>query len=158
MQLSMADEVVILRAQVDYLLERLADNPGFANRPVSWHDMTSDEAAEQWATLVLWTGWLRERYGLHERIPACWYAHGCLLEELSALRSVWVAAYQDKEARPGDGVAFHDALDRVVHRISRWDRSGCGDGVHRPETVAADTTDESHRERAIHADLAARES
>ena len=157
MQLSLTDEVVILRAQVDYLLERLADNPGLANRPVNWRDLTVDDAAEQWANLVTWINWLRDRYSLHERVPACWYAHGAVTEELSALRSFWVAAYHDKDARPGDGVAFHDALDRVLNRIHRWDRSGCADGTHRPEANPADTTSESDRERAIHADLASRE-
>ena len=158
MQMSLTDEVIILKSQVEYLLERLADNPGLANRPVNWRDLSSDDAAERWADLVDWVTWLRHHYGLHERIPACWYAHNAIREELSALRSVWVAAFQDKEARPGDGVAFHDALDRILIRLSRWDRSGCAEGTHRPEAAAVDRTDESDRERAIHADLAARET
>ena len=158
MQLSMADEVVILRAQMDYVLERVADNPGLTNRPVNWRDLTTDDAVEQWALLVSWITWLRDHYGLHERIPACWHAHHAIKEELSALRSVWVAAFQDKEARPGDGVAFHDALDRILFRLARWDRSGCAEGTHRPEPAPVDRTDESDRERAIHADLAARET
>jgi hypothetical protein len=157
MQLSLTDEVVILKAQVEYLHERLADNPGLTNRPVNWRDLTSSDAAERWAELVDWVSWLRDRYSLHERVPGCWYAHGPVLEELSALRSVWVAAFQDKDARPGDGVAFHDVLDRVLFRIARWDRTGCADGTHRPEAAPANTTDQSELERAIYADLTRRE-
>lgn len=158
MQLSLTDEVVILRAQVDYLLERLADNPGLANRPVNWRDLTRDDAREQWDLLLPWVNWLRDHYGLQERIPACWYAHTGIREELSALRSVWVAAYQDHDARPGDGLAFHDALDRVLVRIGRWDRGGCNEGTHRREQPAVDRTDQTHRDRALAADLATRES
>jgi hypothetical protein len=154
----MTDEIVLLRAQVDYLLERLADNPGLANRPVNWRDLNAREADEQWDVLVVWVLWLREHYGLQERVPACWFAHTPIREELSALRSVWVATFQDKQARPADGVTFHDALDRVVLRIGRWDRSGCNEGKHRPVQPPLDTTDQSELERANYADLAARES
>jgi hypothetical protein len=157
MNLSMADEVVILRAQVDYLLERLADNPGLANKPVNWRDLTSSKAVEQWAALVPWVLWLRDHYGLQEKVPACWYMHIAIREELCALRTGWVATFQDPQARPADAVAFHDALDRVVTRIGRWDRSGCAEGRHRHAHLPVDATDQSELERAIHADLAGRE-
>ena len=157
MQLTLADEVVLLRSQMDYLLERLADNPGLTNNPVNWRDLNTDDAAEQWGRLTTWVDWLRERYTLTDRVPACWYEHAPMLEELSALRVLWVAAFLDKDATAAAAVAFHDALDRVLTRIRRWDRSGCCDGSHRPEAPATDTTDHSHRERVIHADLTARE-
>lgn len=157
MQLTLADEVILLRSQVDYLLELLADNPGLTNSPVNWRDLNADDAAEQWGQLVPWVDWLRHRYSLQERIPACWYAHGPLIEELSSLRGLWVGAFQDKNASASAALAFHDALDRIVLRIQRWDRSGCRDGQHRPEQTARDTTDDSHRERAIHADLSSRD-
>jgi hypothetical protein len=157
MQLTLADEVILLRSQVDYLLELLSDNPSLTNKPVNWRDLTIDDAAEQWGRLVDWVNWLRDRYNLQERVPACWYAHGPLIEELSARRGLWKAAFLDKDATAGTAIAFHDALDRILHGIQRWDHSGCRDGQHRPEAGASDTTDESHRERAIHADLTSRE-
>lgn len=78
--------------------------------------------------------------------------------ELSALCSAWVGTYLDPQARVGDGSAWHDILDRTLHRIDAWHRTGCADGTHRPDMPLGDDTDHSHRERAIHADLAGRES
>lgn len=157
MSLSLEDEILLLRAQVDYLLERLTDTPPLAEGPVAWGILDAPHAAEQWALLVEWTDWLRDRYQLHETIPACWYAHGALVEELSALRTAWVGAYLDPHAALGDPATWHDLLDRTRHRLRQWDRNGCADGTHRPDLELPDDTDHSHRERAIHADLAARD-
>lgn len=158
MNLSHTDEIVLLRAQVDYLLERFADNPALGERPINWSALDVPQAAEQWGLLVDWVDWMRERYSIQEKVPACWYAHPPMLEELSALRSAWVGAYLDPQARAGDGSAWHDLLDRTLYRLKACDRTGCADGQHRPDQTAPDTTDHSHRERAIHADLAHRAS
>lgn len=158
MNLSLEDEILLLRAQVDYLLERFTESPALTERPVNWAVLDAQQAAEQWGLLVEWTDWLRDRYQLHEAIPACWYAHGAMVEELSALRSAWVGAYLDPQAAPGDPATWHDLLDRTRYRIRQWDRNGCADGTHRPDLELPDDTDHSHRERTIHADLAARDT
>ncbi|MCW2599457.1 MAG: hypothetical protein JWM02_1286 [Frankiales bacterium] len=157
MNLSLEDEIVLLRAQMDYLLERFADNPALGERPVNWAALDLNHAAERWSILTDWVDWLRDRYQLRETLPACWYAHPPQLEELSALRSSWVGAYLDPEAHAGDGSAWHDLLDRTLQRLREWDRTGCADGVHRPDVALPDDTDHSHRERTIHADLARRD-
>lgn len=158
MYLSLEDEILLLREQVNYLLERLAEQPALSERPVNWAALDVQQAAEQWSLLVDWTDWLRDRYQLHERIPACWYAHGPLIEELSALRSAWLGALLDPHARLDDPARWHEQLEHCLERIREWDRSGCSDGTHRPDQPIADDTDHSHRERSIHADLANRES
>lgn len=157
MNLSIEDEILLLRAQVDYLLERMTEAPALTERPVNWAALGAQQAAEQWGLLVDWTDWLRSRYQMHEAVPACWYAHGAIVEELSALRSAWIGAYLDPHAALGDPAAWHDLLDRARYRIRQWDRNGCADGTHRPDLELPDDTDHHHRERAIHADLAARE-
>lgn len=157
MYLSLEDELLLLREQVNYLMERLAEQPALAERPVNWAALDAADAAEQWGLLVDWTDWLRERYQLHERIPSCWYAHGALIEELSALRTAWVGAVLDPQARLDDPARWHELLERTLDRIREWDRSGCSDGTHRAEQPLPDDTDHSHRERAIHADLVRRE-
>lgn len=157
MTLTLADEVLMIRAQLDYVLERLVGNPALGERPVNWAALDAQHAAEQWATLTDWTAWLRDRYQLHEAVPACWYAHGPLVEELSALRSAWVGSYLNPDAQPGDGTAWHGLLDDALQRIKNWDRTGCADGTHRPNQPLPDDTDHHHREQTIHADLAGRE-
>ena len=157
MNLSLQDEILLLRAQVDYLLERVADQPELADRPVNWAALDVQAAAEQWELLTDWTDWLRERYQLHESIPRCWYAHGPMIEELSALRTAWAGAYLAPDAQLGDPLGWHDALDRVAYRIRQWDRNGCRDGIHRFDMHLPDDADLTHRQRTIHADLARRE-
>lgn len=153
MNLSVQDEILLLRAQVDYLLERLAESPAVAERPVNWAALDVDRAAEQWRLLTSWIDWLRDRYQLHESVPACWYAHGAMVEELSALRSAWITAYLDPQASPGDPAIWHDLLERTRSRLHGWDRNGCADGAHRPDLPIPDDTDHQARDRYIDADL-----
>jgi hypothetical protein len=156
MSLSLEDEILLLRAQVDYLLERLAESPALAERPVNWAALDAEQASEQWTLLTAWTDWLRDRYQLHESLPACWYTHGAMVEELTALRSAWVAAYLDPQASPADPAAWHDLLDRTRHRLHHWDRNGCADGTHRPDLKMLDDTNYQIRNDAINTDLNSR--
>lgn len=156
MNLSVADEILLLRAQVDYLLERLTDPPALTDRPVNWAALDADQARHQWSLLIEWTTWLRDRYQLHETIPACWYAHGALVEELSALRSAWIGAYLDPDAQPGDPASWHDQLDRTAYRLRQWDRNGCADGSHRADLDLPDDTDHPHRAAHLNADITVR--
>ena len=148
------EEFALLRAQVDYLLERLADADGLGASPVCWTALDREQARGEWAALAGWVDWLVDRYGLTERVPGCWYRHPPLLEELSALRCAWLGAYESPAARPADGVYWHDALDRVLARLAEWDRCGCVRGVHRDDIpVAGDGTVLAERARHIRADV-----
>ncbi len=159
MILSLPDEIVLLRAQVDYLLEQLTEAAGAPLSSINWSSLNTDQASQQWAVLTEFVDWLRERYGLTERIPQCWFRHPAQLEELSALRLAWAGTYQHATAaHPGDAVTWHDMLDRVVGRLQEWDRTGCADGPHREQIPApAASEDDVDRERFIHADLAERQ-
>jgi hypothetical protein len=129
------EELVLLRAQVDYLLGRLADADGLGASPVAWCALDREQARQEWASLAGWVDWLIDRYGLTETIPACWYRHPAVLEELSALRCGWLGAFEDPTARAADGVTWHDMLERVMARIREWDRSGCAAGRHRDDVT-----------------------
>ena len=135
---SVAEDVALLRAQVDYLLERLTDAEGLGATPIAWCSLDREQAREEWALLAGWVDWLIGRYGLAERIPGCWYRHGPMHEELSTLRVAWLGAYEAPNARPFDGVSWHDMLDRVLVRLREWDRCGCARGTHRDDVTASD--------------------
>lgn len=151
------DEFALLRAQVDYVLDRLADADGLGASPVCWTALDREQARSEWASLAGWVDWLVDRYGLSERIPGCWYRHPALLEELSALRCAWLGAYESPAARSTDGVYWHDMLDRVLGRIAEWDRCGCVRGAHRDDvTVEGDQTLVTERARHIRADVETR--
>ncbi len=156
MTLSLQDEILLLRAQVDYLLERLAAAPELGERPVNWSALDAHQAADQWTHLTHWTDWLRDRYQLHEHIPACWFAHGALIEELSALRTAWIGAYLDPQAALGDPAAWHDLLDRTRYRLRAWDRNGCADGTHRPDLPLPDDREQHLRNQVVHDDIHSR--
>jgi len=151
-----AEDIALLRAQVDYLLERLTDAEGLGVTPVAWCSLDREQAREEWAALAGWVDWLVDRYGIPERVPACWYRHAALLEELSALRAAWLGAYEAPNARPADGVAWHDMLDRVLVRVGEWDRCGCATGTHRDEVESTSTPDVPARSAFIRADISTR--
>lgn len=153
MSLSLEDEILLLRAQVDYLLERVAERPDLTDGPVNWAALSQSAATEQWQLLTEWTGWLRDRYQLHETLPACWFAHGSMVEELTALRSAWTGTFLSPNASPAEAALWHDLLDRVRHRLRAWDRNGCADGEHRPDIDLHADSDHALRDQTIEDDL-----
>ena len=76
--------------------------------------------------LARWVGWLVDRYDLSQVIPTCWRNHGALVEELSALRLAWQAAYETAEADPGQPLQWHVGLDLALRRFERrWAVERC---------------------------------
>jgi hypothetical protein len=66
----------------------------FPSLPVCWVTLSEPEIEEEHEALADWIAWLIDRYTLdHRTIPPCWDQHGPLIEELSALRTAWLAAY-----------------------------------------------------------------
>jgi hypothetical protein len=151
------EEVELLRAQVDNLLERFGTVDGLA-RPICWSALDAGAAKQAWPLLAGWVDWLIDRYRLAETVPACWYAHPPILEELAALRSAWLGAYCCRAAQPGDGVEWHDMLERVLVRIRDNDLAGCAAaGTHRADVDPPQNPDAiGRRAAAIRADIAAR--
>lgn len=151
-----AEEVALLRAQVDYLLERLTDADGLGATAIAWCSLDREQAREEWAALAGWVDWLVSRYGLSERVPGCWFRHDAILEELSALRVAWLGAYEAPNARASDGVTWHDMLDRVLDRVREWDQCGCAHGTHRDDADAGPDRNTMERTAYIRADVATR--
>ena len=96
-----------------------------------WRHLRPQGAEPLWRDLLAWMDWIVDRYELHDQIPACWYRHGALIEEFTALFAAWNAAYLEPEVRGTEAAAWHDSLARVLARVREWDRQGCRDGVHR---------------------------
>ena len=104
----------------------------FPALPVCWallDDLETEDALEE---LHNWTDWVLDRYRLdHRTIPTCWDQHGALIEELSALRIAWLAAYAIT-ARPEAPLEWHQEFTAANHRMSDWTaRTGCRRGEHR---------------------------
>ncbi|GAB3837666.1 hypothetical protein GCM10028799_77190 [Kribbella italica] len=106
----------------------------FDPQVICWRSLTARAVDEQLAALADWVGWAVERYQLdHKVIPPCWAQHGSLVEELSALRSLWDGSFQD-DSSPSDPITFHRELDLAQRRLREWgSRLGCSRTTHRPE-------------------------
>jgi hypothetical protein len=109
---------------------------------VNWRELDASTERFELDRLGEWVTWLNARYCLdYKVIPDCWMLHGPVVEELSALRSLWEGCYQDDSA-PSEPVAFHRELDAAVRRLREWNsRSGCSRTAHR--TVGPPSTDRS---------------
>jgi hypothetical protein len=101
---------------------------------ICWRDLGPDDASAELDRLASWVDWLVQRYNLDQKlIPPCWSQHGALVEELSALRTLWEAAYLE-DANPSSPLAFHRDLDLALRRLREWtSRLGCSRTEHRPE-------------------------
>ena len=101
---------------------------------IRWRDLDPETATAELTRLADWVEWLTNRYNLdHKLIPPCWPEHGALVEELSALRTLWEASYLE-DAAPSSPLAFHRELDLALRRLREWtSRLGCSRTEHRPE-------------------------
>lgn len=120
--------------ELDALVEQVL---GRAPRPVAWTRVTAADAPAQWAALDEWVRWLVTRYALdHRDVPPCWYRHGSLVEELSALRGAHTVAFDPSQ--PAGGAAdWHTTFGYARARLQGWNaRTGCKSGQHRDDTPA----------------------
>jgi hypothetical protein len=103
-------------------------------RVVCWPRLNVDDAEAELHQLGEWIGWLVARYSLdHRTIPPCWQHHGAIIEELSALRSLWHACY-GPDASPADPTNFHQRLGLAMQRLRDWTaRRDCKPGQHRED-------------------------
>lgn len=131
---SLAGELRTLREQVDWLLDEATEKASTSSEAVDWHTLHADQLRQAWDQLTCWVDWLTERYLLEQTVPACWYRHGPLVEELSALRAAWLGAYTGRPAA-GDPAAWHDQFERTLARIRDWDKAGCAAGTHRSDVA-----------------------
>jgi hypothetical protein len=105
--------------------------------PVCWATLDRATAAHQWAALADWVRWLATRYALATRtIPPCWYRHGGIVEEVSALRTGWLAAYAP-DAQLSAALDWHHMFDGTRSRLHETTRgNGCTKDDHRDDDTA----------------------
>jgi len=111
-----------------------ADDITWEPQPICWPRLNREAAVDTWHGLDAWIRWCVRRYGLdHRTIPPCWYQHGALVEELSALRTGWQAAHAP--TAPGNApLEWHALFALSRQRLQDWvARSGCRPDEHRDQ-------------------------
>lgn len=104
---------------------------------INWRTLPPERVAGVWDELVEWVDWLIDRYSLTSaQIPDCWFQHGSLVEELSALHTFWLAAFDDAGSGGGP-VMFHDRLLPTLARFRLYGVSACADATTGHYVVAS---------------------
>ena len=124
--------------------------------PWAWRELDAEEALQSWSALASFVDWLVTRYDLSEVVPACWWLHGAITEELTALWASWTAAYLDPEAAPDAPILWHERFASCRARLAEWDRLGCAQRGHRPSPPGDWQPDPDGFAEAVGADLAER--
>lgn len=96
---------------------------------VNWRTLDDPEQiAERWAELRDWVEWFVVRYEIpNSLIPDCWWRHGALVEELSALSTAHAASFDPSDTGYGP-VSWHERLTLARARFSSAYKSGCVNG------------------------------
>lgn len=101
--------------------------------PIMWAAHTPEEQRHLLEELDVWVTWFVDHYCLDRRyVPKCWTRHWELIEELSALRLAWEAAYATTSHADAP-LAWHERLALARTRLAEWAaRTGCRGTEHRP--------------------------
>lgn len=101
--------------------------------PVRWHDLDAEERAVLWPQFVAWVIWAADRYEMTtDQLPRqCWWKHGAVVEELSALWTSHASAYASGEDGGSAPYLWQDALARAVERLGRFWLGSCRNGQHK---------------------------
>jgi hypothetical protein len=124
--------------------------------PWAWRELDAEGALTSWSALALFVDWLVQRYDLGEIVPPCWWLHGAITEELTALWASWTAAYLDPDAGPDAQILRHERFGACRARIAESDRLGCAQRGHRDGPAGDWQLDPETFAEAVGADLAER--
>ena len=154
------EELLALQVALREQVEALADRAGRSNGPTvfRWTDLPASTAGSAWSGLRDWTDWLTARHQVREVPRGCWWRHGFVVEELTALWWAWQAAYAE-DADPSSPLAWLEHLDRARERLrTRLTLQGtCLAGEHSEATpTLATDAGRSGFSDFVAADLAAR--
>jgi hypothetical protein len=130
---------------IDFLLrEDMSDVdfeiPAASPAPVvDWRTLSDADAPAAWNALREWVEWFTVRYNIPElMVPgACWYKHGALVDELSALHAAHVVAFDPSDTGHGP-IKWHEQLNAALPRLRRAYYGQCSRGhqSHRPRSSA----------------------
>lgn len=129
------------------------DSARVRGAPVVWHKVKEEERAELWGEFTAWVIRMADTYELTtEQLPhACWWEHGAVVAELTALWTGWESAFGDEEDAAAGPYLWHDAWARGIERIGRSWLGECTNGYHQAKSRTVWGTDPAYRKKIIDA-------
>ncbi|MGW2106328.1 hypothetical protein [Streptomyces sp. NPDC001948] len=107
-----------------------------AGTPVIWRKLEEPERSETWAEFTSWVIDIADQFELTvDQLPRdCWWLHGSVVEELTALWTSHRSAFEAKDDSGASVYLWHDAFARALERISRSWLGECTNGYHQPRS------------------------
>lgn len=108
--------------------DRTEDSEPLGVSVINWRQLPDDQARAAWDAVREWVEWFVVRYRVPEStVPACWFQHGQLVEELSALHTAHVASFDARDTGFGP-ILWHERLSLTYSRLTRAYAGGCSNG------------------------------
>ena len=98
---------------------------------INWRERPDEEARAAWVELRSWVEWFTARYQISGTVvPNCWWRHGVLVEELSALHTAHTALFASTDSGLGP-IGWHERLPAAKQRLKEASAPlGCTTGQH----------------------------
>lgn len=151
------EKLTELDEKVEWLLGKFTPDGEQKHKPVSWswRYATGGARAKLWQHISGYVEWINHRYFAEDHtryIPACWYRHGAVVEELTGMWAAWFAASYDHRGPTADVADYHrrffwPGLAEIQRHIS-----GCRDRGHQ-EHVPVDLSPDEGLEGFIDRDV-----
>lgn len=123
--------------------ERRGTSDPIGVHAVDWRRLPHREVRTEWMLLRDWVEWFTVRYYIPVSVvPVCWWKHGALVEELSALHVAHLAAFDSSDSGFG-AIGWHERLSLAQSRLQRAG-AGCASGHNetRPRSWATATDEQ----------------
>ncbi|MER7194814.1 hypothetical protein [Streptomyces flaveolus] len=129
------------------------DSARVRGAPVVWHKVEEEERTKLWGEFTAWVIRMADTYELTtEQLPhACWWEHGAVVAELTALWTGWESAYANEDDAAAGPYLWHDAWSRGIERIGRTWLGECTNGYHQTKSRTVWGTDPVYRRRVVEA-------
>ncbi|MFB8191369.1 DUF4913 domain-containing protein [Microbacterium sp. NPDC055988] len=134
--MSLDDLVAKLGEDPDFSDQALADRHGTTplnpQLTINWREINDEDRPDACRELVSWVhDWLIPRYQVKAKvIPDCWWEHSEYIEELSALHTAWLVAFDAADGGWGP-IGWHERYALAQTR-SPLNKERCA-GEHRPD-------------------------
>ena len=117
-----------LQHRVDELSGNKPPSDGVGRHAVVWRNLSIADQAVELRELAGWVEWLQVRYAsAGDWLRPCWWRHGFVVEELSALRTAWLGVYEPAENTEATAALdWHEAAERCRERVRQVISTGPG--------------------------------